>query len=110
MHCAKELEPQFIETALPANLLDGRRRAEREAWEKEHPKKFTGGYGRFHDNRFCGMACGYNWAIKHAGQAPQETLTRGRVPRSASLTQRSFQVIYEQHPEGRHPPRRRAGR
>jgi hypothetical protein len=66
LHCTKELEPQFIRAAMPAKLRDGRRRAERDVWEKANPSLFTGEYGRFRDNRFCGASCGYNWAVTHS--------------------------------------------
>jgi hypothetical protein len=66
LHCTKELEPQFTEPVMPAKLRDGRRHAERKTWEKANPAQFTGHYGRFRDNRFCGASCGYNWAIAHA--------------------------------------------
>jgi hypothetical protein len=66
LHCEKQLEPQFTQAVMPAQLKDGRRRVERETWEKSHPAQFTGYYGRFSDNCFCGVTCGYNWAISRA--------------------------------------------
>jgi hypothetical protein len=66
LECKKELAPQLIgAAALPARLMDGRRKAEREAWEKMNAPQFTGNYGRFGDSRFCGTACGYQWAVAH---------------------------------------------
>src|SRR5271168_3564574 len=64
LSCDKELEPQLIRAAMPTKLLDGRRHAERKAWEKANPVEFTGDYGRFRDNLFCGVTCGYTWAVK----------------------------------------------
>jgi hypothetical protein len=66
LHCTKELDPQFSEQAMPAKLADGRRHAEREAWMKANPPRFTGSYGRLQDDRFCGASCGYNWAVAHS--------------------------------------------
>jgi hypothetical protein len=65
LHCTRELEPQFTQPVMPAKLLDGRRIAERKAWEKENPERFTGHYGRLKDDCFCGASCGYNWAVEH---------------------------------------------
>lgn len=66
LHCAKELEPQFIQAVMPARLRDGRRLSERNEWVKANPEEFTGDYGRFRDNLFCGASCGYSWAVDHA--------------------------------------------
>jgi hypothetical protein len=63
-YCEKELEPQFVQSVMPAKLKDGRRHAEREAWEKANPRQFTGHYGRLKDDRFCGASCGYSLAIE----------------------------------------------
>jgi hypothetical protein len=66
LHCTHELIPQYtISPPMPDRLADGRRKAEREAWEKANPPRFTGNYGRFSDNRFCGLNCGYNYAVAH---------------------------------------------
>jgi hypothetical protein len=65
LDCTKPLEPQIIgAAALPARLMDGRRKAEREDWEKANPPRFTGHYGRFGDDRFCGISCGYQYALR----------------------------------------------
>lgn len=67
LQCEHRLEPQFIEYPLPANLADGRRAAQREQWEKEHPPRFTGIYGRA--GRFCSVTCGYTYAVEHTRPA-----------------------------------------
>jgi hypothetical protein len=67
LNCVKELPPQFtIPPPMPVKLYDGRRKAERTAWEKEHKPRFTGHYGRYADDCFCGQACGYEWAVNHS--------------------------------------------
>jgi ribosomal protein L6P/L9E len=38
--------------------------AERKAWKKANPPEFLGTYGRHRDNRFCGLNCGYRYALK----------------------------------------------
>ena len=63
LSCQKELDPQYTIASMPAKLLDGRRVAQREAWEKANKPTFTGHYGRFQDDKFCGVSCGYNYAI-----------------------------------------------
>lgn len=70
LHCVKELQPQFtVPPPLPDKLFDGRRKAEREQWEKEHKPRFTGHYGRYADDRFCGQVCGYTYAVEHTRPA-----------------------------------------
>lgn len=70
LYCKRKLEPQFTAPPpVPGKLLDGRRKAEREAWEKENQPRFTGHYGRYNDDRFCGQACGYNYAVAHTRPA-----------------------------------------
>ena len=63
-NCKSELTPLFKTTPMPTRLADGRRRAEREEWEKANPPRFTGNYGRLGDNHFCGTSCGYRFALK----------------------------------------------
>jgi hypothetical protein len=67
--CKHELPPQFTTVPpIPARLHDGRRKAEREAWIKENKPKFTGHYGRYADDCFCGQTCGYLWAMARQPQ------------------------------------------
>ena len=65
LQCHRRLDPQFIVPPFPPRLLDGRRKTERKRWNDEHPPQFTGHYGRYNDDRFCGQACGYNYAVAH---------------------------------------------
>jgi len=39
--------------------------AERKQWRKDHPPVWRGTYGGYKDNRFCGLNCGYDWAVRH---------------------------------------------
>lgn len=72
LHCEKELLPQFRDElpgyALPGPLLNP---AKLDQWKKENPgwHKWTGNYGRYNDNRFCGLNCGYNYAVAHTRPA-----------------------------------------
>lgn len=43
--------------------------AERKQWRKDHPPVFLGTYGSYKDNRFCGLNCGYDWAVAHSRPA-----------------------------------------
>ena len=54
--------PAFEDMPETRTLTD----VERREWKKEHPPEFLGTYGSFSNNRFCGLNCGYNWAINHA--------------------------------------------
>lgn len=68
LHCDKELAPQFTEElpgyALPGQPLFG---PKLEKYKKDHPewRQFTGHYGRYKDDRFCGVSCGYSYAVAH---------------------------------------------
>lgn len=69
LFCDKELRPQFQTntpgSGLPGPFLWGDELAQ---WKKDHPgwKKFTGHYGGYSDDRFCGLNCGYKWAVRHS--------------------------------------------
>lgn len=72
LHCHAELQPRFIEMTpgygIPGPMLWGSALKE---WKKQNPgwKIFTGFYGRYKDNRFCGLNCGYDWAVAHSLEA-----------------------------------------
>jgi hypothetical protein len=40
---------------------------ERKAFKLEHPPQWDGTYGSYRDSRFCGLRCGYHWAVRHCG-------------------------------------------
>lgn len=62
--CHKELMPQFETIPIPYELWsDEKKKAE---FKAANPKRFTGDYGRYQDNRFCGLTCGWQWAVKNA--------------------------------------------
>jgi hypothetical protein len=58
-------EPEYEEYENSRSLTD----AERKEWRKDHPPQFLGTYGGYMDNRFCGLNCGYKWAIDHSKPA-----------------------------------------
>jgi len=62
LHCGKELKPNFKWNPMPFRLSD----EEKKAWKKANPPQFLGSYGRYKDSRFCGLNCGYDWAISHS--------------------------------------------
>jgi hypothetical protein len=65
LHCEKELQPQFDDLSRSVHpILYG---AKLEKWKKENPgwQQFTGHYGRYKDDRFCGLNCGYSYAVAH---------------------------------------------
>jgi hypothetical protein len=56
--------PQFNTTSVPYELWqDAEKKAQ---FQAANPKQFTGKYGRYADNKFCGLNCGYMWAIRNA--------------------------------------------
>lgn len=64
LQCGKELRPNYgYDVPRPwfAEDYDG---AKARQFELEH-KVFKGTYGRYRDNRFCGLNCGYTWAVRH---------------------------------------------
>ena len=63
-YCSKELAPQFKTTPIPYELWQDEEK--KTAFKTANPKQFTGNYGRYSDNMFCGMNCGYMWAIRNA--------------------------------------------
>jgi hypothetical protein len=96
LHCDRELRPRLRREKPPLNVPTGKMitvRAphsygpttkpeyeevpcyrpmtdtERRQWTREHPAKFLGVYGDFGDNRFCGLRCGYEWALAHSKEA-----------------------------------------
>lgn len=68
LHCNRELRPNYgydVERPWFSEDYDG---AKRRAFEREH-KIFKGTYGRFGNNRFCGLNCGYQFALAHTNPA-----------------------------------------
>jgi len=65
-HCNRELRPNFTSPTLdmPTALYGEANSEARKQWEAEHPKQFMGTYGGYSDNLFCGLRCGYRWAVK----------------------------------------------
>ena len=63
--CSKELRPVFKWNPMPYTLLGGGEENEklRQAWKTLNPKQFTGKYGGYGDSRFCGLNCGYRYAL-----------------------------------------------
>jgi hypothetical protein len=62
--CNRELKPNYGYD-VPFQIFMGDDHVEkRRAFEREH-KIFRGTYGRNRDNRFCGINCGYDFAIAH---------------------------------------------
>jgi len=65
LNCNKELRPNYgYDVPRPwfGEDYDGKKAKQ---FEHEH-KIFKGTYGGYGDNRFCGLNCGYRWAIKHS--------------------------------------------
>jgi hypothetical protein len=60
-YCTKELRANFEYNPMPFGL---RTDAERKAWRKANPRRFFGTYGGYSDNRFCGLYCGYRYAVR----------------------------------------------
>jgi hypothetical protein len=70
LFCTRELRPNFTDpdrTSTGEGYLAWFKMtlAERKAWRKTHPKVFLGTYGTYGDSRFCGLNCGYRWALQH---------------------------------------------
>jgi hypothetical protein len=61
--CGKELKPIY---EWGAGYWEGTMQ-QRLEWKKANPKVFSGKYGGYGDNRFCGLNCGYNYAIRFTG-------------------------------------------
>jgi len=63
--CGKELRPNY-DYDIPRPWFhedyDG---SKRKQFEREH-KIFKGTYGGYADNRFCGLNCGYAWAVRNS--------------------------------------------
>lgn len=69
LFCREELAPQFKTPLIPYELWgDPEKKAQ---FREDHPKVFTGTYGRYGDNRFCGLTCGWQWAVKFAPLPPE---------------------------------------
>lgn len=77
LYCHKELRPVFDSNLpgwgipnspkyIPGPSLYGDALRQ---WKRDHPewKTFTGKYGSYADNRFCGLNCGYGYAIRITG-------------------------------------------
>jgi len=69
LHCGKELLPQFREMIpgmhnVPGKALWGEKL---DKWKAENPgwHQWTEHYGRYNDDRFCGLNCGYSYAVAH---------------------------------------------
>ena len=65
LSCKKELRPNFDEEPAPYAIWGDSKVSERIQWKKDHPKVWKGTYGRYGDSRFCGLSCGYSWALRH---------------------------------------------
>lgn len=90
LHCGKELLPRFNRQNPPYMVKTGETQrvrqpgsfgseaqyvelpvtrttteAERKQFRKDNPPEFTGKFGGYGDNRFCGLNCGYQWAVAH---------------------------------------------
>jgi hypothetical protein len=64
LFCNRELRPNYgydVERPWFYNDPDDTRR---KAFERDH-KIFKGTYGGYGDNRFCGLNCGYRYAVAH---------------------------------------------
>jgi hypothetical protein len=90
LYCQHELRPNFKRERMPLNIDTGEKfkvrptglganpeeqeitvtrgltEDERKQWRKNHPPQFLGTYGGYSDNRFCGLNCGYSWAVRHS--------------------------------------------
>jgi hypothetical protein len=64
LNCGKELRPNFHRESVPYSLYGSSKEQEQQAWKKAHPRQFLGTYGGYRDNRFCGLNCGYQYALK----------------------------------------------
>lgn len=79
LFCARELRPNFSDPR--PNIGSGyveymsQTKSERKAWAKAHPKVFLGTYGEYTDSRFCGLRCGYKFALQHT---TVDTMDRGK--------------------------------
>jgi len=67
-YCSKELAPQFKTTPIPDEFWNNLKGdyPKRKQFRIDNPKQFTGNYGHYSDNLFCGINCGYMWAIRNA--------------------------------------------
>lgn len=63
--CHKGLRPNFKWIERPFNL---RGEALRQ-WKRDNPRQFLGTYGGYRDNRFCGLGCGYSFAVRNSREA-----------------------------------------
>ena len=62
LNCGKELLPNFHPRQMPFGLA----RNLQKQWRKDHPLVFDGTYGKYRDNLFCTLGCGYAWAVQHS--------------------------------------------
>jgi hypothetical protein len=69
LHCNRELRPNYSWDG-PRPWLRGTDNEPdaQSKWDREH-KIFLGTYGAYRDNRFCGLNCGYNYAVAHTNPA-----------------------------------------
>lgn len=63
--CRKELRPNFKWIERPFNLSEEALRQ----WKQDNPRQFLGTYGGYGDNLFCGLGCGYQYAV-HRSKKP----------------------------------------
>lgn len=70
LNCSRELRPNFKWNPVPYCLST----EERKIWKKANPPEFKGTYGGYGDNRFCGLNCGYHWAVAHSRAASASVL------------------------------------
>lgn len=76
LYCDRPLRAQFDwpeESQVPSEILGPRTTTTvyfNAVWDwRKANKFFSGHYGDYKDDRFCGLNCGYHWAVNHSKPA-----------------------------------------